>query len=131
MTSHITVYLGGTVMAVQVKVGVCKSCGSRGKLQPRGLCSPCYRAAPAEHPGRKWRTDTPEQISAAKARESEYLEFILPRVIRYARKCFRSAYDREALVADCCGVSWLLFLRTVADGRDPMAEAHLIVRRSR
>lgn len=104
--------------------GPCGCCGRVRVLQCRGVCQYCR---PKLAPGATYaanrcvRTETPEQIAAAKAHEQAFLDKVLPAVRNLALKIFARWDDdeREEALAEVSGIAWRYTIRMLARGVDP------------
>jgi hypothetical protein len=104
---------------------ICKGCG-RGdrQLQARGLCNSCRLELPGVSyaQSKRVRTETAEELAAAKAREADFVLHVLPAVRNCAANAFRrwNDDDREEAIAEVIALSWRHFVHALADGRDPL-----------
>jgi hypothetical protein len=68
------------------------------------------------------RVDTPAELAAAKARERDFLEVVLPAVRNHAANVFRrwSLADSEEAMANITALALKYFVRNIANGHDPL-----------
>ncbi len=110
--------------------GPCSVCGRTRSLKAKAMCEPCYRFDRRTRPesqevGQRKRVDRPEDFAAAKAREGDFVDRVLPLVEAYVTRWYRK-YGGDVLeeaLAEAGGLAWVQFVRHLADGKDPVAGA--------
>jgi hypothetical protein len=105
------------------RVAQCWGCGVEKRITARGMCSNCNTRMPpgSGDSARARHEETPQEIALAKAREDFFTAHVLPTTKAHAFRVFWRLQFAERLecVAEAAAVSWRLFVRLVASGRDP------------
>jgi len=113
--------------------GDCPGCGKKGmRLLARGMCFTCLPElrGVSYTKSRRIRTETPAELAAAKARERDFLDVVLPAVRSAAAKAFRrwSQEGKEEGMAEATALAWRHFVRMLADGYEPLDSAGYVAK---
>jgi hypothetical protein len=86
------------------------------------MCNNCYSTQPRAEDRRRRRSYTLGQIAVAREREKDFVEILLPELMRRSWRFFRgwSRQWRDDMREEIAGYAWAQFLSMLSRGNDPL-----------